>query len=100
MIDFQAILSNRTKRYLLIYSRHVYAVRQMHTFFDLAKQYGATVCEATHTVKFDEGGFAKFDHCDGQFYGLQVDDYFVDEVVSSRLDSLPLLTLLATRKRP
>lgn len=100
MIDFQAVLIDRSKRYLLVYSRHVYAVRQMHVFFDMAKVFGASMHENSRTIKFLEGGYAKFAHCDEEFKGFEIDGYMVDETIAKRADSLPLMTLLATRKRP
>ena len=99
MISFDTILGDRTKRYLLVYSRHVYAVRQMHVFYDLVKDLGATLYESGRTIRFREGGFARFDHIDQEFKGLEIDDYMVDESIAKRMDSLPLMTLLATRKR-
>jgi hypothetical protein len=92
-------LADRTKRYLFVYSRHVYAVRAIRSLFELAENYGATLHEASRMIKFREGGFAKFMHVDDEFHGMMIDSYELDDEVAQRMDRYPLVMLLASRVR-
>ncbi len=91
-------LSDRTKRWLLVYGRRQRALAGLRALTDLAGP-GAVVREAQMRIDFPEGGFVRFVSVDDlhRLQGLHVDDYWCEEAVAQRLGSNPLLTLLATR---
>lgn len=101
MISFPAILAQRNKRTLVVYSREERVNREFRAFVELAKSRGIKFAQfmASRKVTFPEGGHVTFKHVESEFRGLEIDEYHVEDAVKLRLDGAPLLTLLATRKR-
>ena len=100
--DFARALALRDKRFLFVYSRRERAADAFRAFADVARVEapGAVVLRLQRRVVFPEGGWVEFRCADDEFRGTEIDDFWVDEVASNRLGPNPLVTLLATRRRP